>query len=228
MPSGEEHRPTGRGPGGRDGLELAQALPPLLTEALDDEERVVDAHGEPDHHDHVDDEERLREEEPHHGYHPHADEDGHQGKRQGDAGGHQRTEHEDENEQGDGESDHLGPGQVPLGGSGEFMPDAGPTHRRHRESLGVLGAYRCQIRFHGVAVVSGVAHERDRDEGGMTVGRDHRFCRYRIEEGSLVVRVRLRDGPALREQGGLDLLDPLLECGVVHGGRVGVHEHGLR
>ena len=50
---GEEHRPAGRVAGGDDRVHLRDAARPLLAEALDDEERVVDADGEADHRDHV-------------------------------------------------------------------------------------------------------------------------------------------------------------------------------
>ena len=89
---------------------LAETLAPLLAIPLDDEQGVVDADRQPDHHDHVHDEERLGHEDPHDGDHPDADADGHQGQDQRDPRRHEGAEHEHQHEHGDGQARSSPPG----------------------------------------------------------------------------------------------------------------------
>ena len=209
----EEHGPAGRPAGAGDGIELGPARAPLFPVARDDEERVVDAHRQTDHGDHVGDEGAELEELPGDGGHAHGDHDGDHGQQEGDAGGHERSEHEHEDDQGHPDAEHLAALQVALADLGEISVDAGPAGDEHLEAVPLArlldGRRQCVDVLLDLALAAGHRHGYDR---GVTVTGDQRRVGHHGVGGAPLDHVGSeRDGR------GQHVVGALLEDGVVHG-----------
>ncbi len=122
---------------------------------MHDEQRVVDADGQPDHRDHVDDQEvefeRLADERRR----SHGDDYGQDSLGDGNAGGDRRPEYEQQDHQRDWQGYDLTALQVLLGSLIERALDASVARRCHLEALvQVCRLYRLNQRLHGIGCLS--------------------------------------------------------------------------
>ena len=155
----------------------SRAGPALGALAADVEQRVVDAHGETDEHDHrsrrVAHGNEVRDEAAG----PDGRRDGGQPEQQRHGGGHQRAEREHEDQQRDRDRDQLGAVQAVVDGLIDRVAGRAAAELSHGHA-GMRGAHagdgplqRGDVR---VGVI-GVAAEADDHEGGLAAGlRDRR------------------------------------------------------
>ena len=202
-------------------------MAPLLAEARDDEQRVVDPDGEPDHRGDV-----LREQVQvvagrgqrrcRHREHDRPDREEHWQE-----GGHDRTEHDDQDREGDGRAEQLAALEVLLpllgevDGEGRLAGDENLELARRVEHIDRL----VDAVDHFLGVVHRARH-RDGYEDAAAVHRDERVV-ARLVEGD-------GTGDDLRPQRddlGVQLFHRGPERGVVHGQRRRADEdrlgHGL-
>jgi hypothetical protein len=140
--AGEEDRPSSRVHGHGDGFLDRVPVVEVLPEPGDDEERVVDAHAETDHHaDHAGEvRHRQRVGEDRHQDRPHAD--ARQGHADGQAHGQHGPEGDDQDDDGEGQAEHLGVGGLEVGEGLASELDAQPVDLRDvlEDLVGDLGA----------------------------------------------------------------------------------------
>lgn len=161
-------------PGRGDRVDLLLPYRPLLAEARDDEEGVVDPECEPHAREHVHDEDRELEPGRQDGDEAEPDRDRHEGQDQRQGGGDERAEHEDEHHQRGRQPElELALLEVVLRDLVEIGVGGESAGHRHLEAaLAVLGADDLDHPFHALL---GVACQPDRDEDGVPVGRDLRL-----------------------------------------------------
>ena len=149
---GEGHRPAGRGQGALDRRRQVEAGGPLLAEAADHQQRVVDGQPEAEHGDDVDrvggDVGDLA--------HPEQDEQGpghgHDRHQQGRDGGHDPPEHQEQQHQHHRQGQRLAPLQVLLGPLLELL--LGPLLAADQDPGGVDGLQPLADPFHRPLVVA--------------------------------------------------------------------------
>ena len=209
----EEHGPAGRPPGAGDGIELGPARAPLFPVARNDEERVVDTHRQTDHRDHVGDEGAELEELPDDRGHAHGDHDRDHRQQEGDAGGHERSEHEHEDDERHPDAEHLTALQVALADLGEISVDAGPARDEHFEAVPLAGLLDGRREDVDVLLDLGQAagHRHGYDRGVTVAGDQGRVGHHGVGGASLDHVAAERDGR------GQHVVGALLEYGVVDG-----------
>jgi hypothetical protein len=133
--AGEEDRAAGRAARALDGVHLLVAALALLAVARDDEERVIDAHCQADHGDHVGDEERQLQQLADERGQAEGHDDGRDGQQDGHDGGHHRAEDDDEDDEGDGDADAFATLERLLREVGEVVVERAVTEGADGEAL---------------------------------------------------------------------------------------------
>ena len=162
-----------------------EAAQSLLAEALDDEERVVDADGQSDGRNHVHHEEGELEPLPHDEREAKRRHDRDQRHDQGDAGCDGRPEDGYQDEQGDRHADALTPAQVAFRGLRERPPDAPLPRQQDLEAQGRLEVLHQLDQGDGRLLrLSDYARERDRNQRRVAVGGDESLVPGLVVAGS--------------------------------------------
>jgi hypothetical protein len=201
------------------------AAPTLLAVAGDNEQRVVDADGQPEHRDDVGDEDEEVECPAEDRRHPkrHDDRDRPQDQRQ--AGREQRREYDHQHDQGDRNPDRLALSEVLLGHPVVGVVTADGTDGEDIKSGLLLLRDRRQIGVGMLGRLAELTDEVHRNQRRLPIGRDQSRRRGVAVGLSLVVVAGRGDDAGKTGQGVRRLLDQRAERGVVHRRRVRADDH---
>ena len=183
----EEHGAICRGAGPCNGLFYREALASFLLETRHDEQRVVDADGQPDHRDEVGHEKRdVLVELAYQRNGAGGDDDSHGSQDYRYPGGTHRPEHQQQDDDGDPHPNRLALDQVSLGDIPQVLINGGFAGHGDVESVGRVGLsdFKDSLDF-------AAGRQRDRDDGPGHVRRSESRRNLRRQQVPVEDRMRV-------------------------------------